>query len=134
MTRGMVKLSQILPGIGFIEPEVKAPKPKPQKVVGDPTREPVNKQAALIIAKANWLSKPLPVEEAPKSELEKLREEVAVLRARCASVIAENKALKRRLESMPAQKVIIKQVEKEVERAPVSSEKLALLERLNSIV
>lgn len=45
------------------------PKPETNKVVNDPTRTPVNKQAALILAPVNcWLSKPLPPEKLPTPE------------------------------------------------------------------
>ena len=102
MNRGMVKLCEILPGVGFPpEPEkkqeIRAPKPSPPKVVGDPTRTPVNLQAALIVQKASWIHKPMPTELAPVGELEKLREENAKLKATNANIVAENSALRKRV-------------------------------------
>lgn len=58
------------------------PKPQSNKVVGDPTRLPVNKQAAMIIAPVtSWLSKPLPPEKLPSPE----SAEVARLKAELKS-------------------------------------------------
>jgi len=105
MNRGMVKLCEILPGVGFPpEPEkkqeIRAPKPTPPKVVGDPTRAPVNLQAALVVSKASWIHKPLPPEIAPIGELEQLREENAKLKATNMNIVAENSTLRRRVERL----------------------------------
>lgn len=104
MNHGLVKLSQILPGIGFPEPvprnENKPPHPKPPKVIGDPTRTPVNKQSALLISKASWLHQPLPPASPPIGELERLREENAKLKAVNENIVAENKSLRRQIERL----------------------------------
>lgn len=104
MNRGMVKLCEIIPGVGFPpEPEkkeIRAPKPSPPKVVGDPTRTPVNLQSALIVQKASWIHKPLPPELAPVGELEKLREENSKLKLTNGNIVAENSTLRRRVERL----------------------------------
>lgn len=140
MNRGLVRLDQILPGVGFFEPEppkeIRAPNPKPPKVIGDPTREPVNRQAALIIAPAHWLHKPLPPEPAPVNELERLRAENATLKATNTNIVAENSALRKRNERLNTllaartPKTVVKAVEAVVEN-PKPSRKQELLERLN---
>tara|TARA_R110000868_G_scaffold267108_1_gene526381 strand:+ start:1416 stop:1838 length:423 start_codon:yes stop_codon:yes gene_type:complete len=138
MNRGMVKLCEIIPGVGFPpEPEkkeIRAPRPTPPKVVGDPTRTPVNLQAALIVQKASWIHKPLPPELAPVGELEQLREENAKLKATNANIVAENSALRKRVTLL--QKLVEAKKPKQQVRLPEPPQKMAqskkqqLLERL----
>lgn len=138
MNRGMVKLSEILPGIGFPpEPEkkeIRAPAPKPPKVVGDPTRTPVNLQAALVVQKASWIHKPLPPELAPIGELEQLREENAKLKATNTNIVAENSALRKRVTLL--QRLVEAKKPKQQTKQPeppqpaAPSQKQQLLERL----
>lgn len=141
MNRGMVKLCEILPGVGFPpEPEkkqeIRAPKPTPPKVIGNPTRTPVNLQAALVVAKASWIHKPLPPETAPVGELEQLREENTKLKATNVNIVAENSTLRRRVERL--QQLLSarqpKQQTKAEEPAPPTapSKKQQILERLTN--
>lgn len=83
-------LSELLKDFRFPEPTRQpslpspriTPKPETNKVVNDPTRTPVNKQAALIISPVKcWLSQPLPPEKLPSPE----SEEVAMLKAELKS-------------------------------------------------
>ena len=84
------------------EPEkIRAPIPKPPKVIGDPTRTPVNLQAARLTMKASWLYQPLPAQEPPRGGLDKLREECAALRLAVKNLTMENKAMRRKLEQKP---------------------------------
>jgi hypothetical protein len=138
MNHGMVKLSDILGGFKFtpkrppVEP-IKAPIPKPPRVVGDPTRTPVNRQAALMLSKPSWLNDPLPPELPKQPELPKLREENARLRQVNETLVGQNSALRRRVEMLTKlvnQKPTAK-MEKIPEPAPQpDSEREKLLERL----
>lgn len=76
---------------------VKDVMPKAPRVVGEPTRDPVNMQAALITRKAAWIYQPLPPESAPKGELEKLRQECEQMKKASAQQIAHLAYLKKRL-------------------------------------
>lgn len=59
----------------------KTSKPESNKVVGDPTRTPVDRQAALIISPCNsWLSKPLPPESLPTPESKETKRLNALLK------------------------------------------------------
>lgn len=139
MNRGIVKLSDLIPVFPESKEEksIRAPKSKPPKVIGDPTREPVNRQAALIASRSNWLSHPpLPPAEPPKGELEKLREENATLKATNINVIAENSALKRRIErlSVLVNRKPTNGVKVDVEAIPHTQSKIkSLLERLSDV-
>lgn len=70
------------------EPSLPAPRatpaPERNKVVDNPVRRPVNKQAALAIAPVNsWLSKPLPPEKLPdpeSAEVARLKAELKIER------------------------------------------------------
>lgn len=138
MNRGMVKLCEIIPGVGFPpeteKKEIRAPKPSPPKVVGDPTRTPVNLQAALIVQKASWIHKPLPPELAPVGELEKLREENSKLKLTNGNIVAENSTLRRRVERL--QQLLKARTPKpqakveELPKPPTQSNKQWLLEML----
>ena len=112
MNRGILKISDVLPA-GLLDdmakPEVlpaaeavKAPKPKPPRVIGDPTREPVNRQAALMTAKAGWLYQPLPPEAPIKPELERLREENARLKLVNENLVKTVAVLERRVALLKA--------------------------------
>lgn len=139
MNRGIVKISDLLP-VGMLadlhERPSPAPKPAPPRVIGDPTREPVNRQAALITAKASWLHQPMPPEPPPKREIETLREENARLKATNTSIIAENSTLRRRVERLQQQlhanpgKKLPACVPTETKTA-ATSPKEEILERLN---
>ena len=100
MKRGLVTLNEIIPHCNFpgvlhgVEARTIRP---PPKVIGDPTREPVNKQAAMLIARAGWMSKPLPPETLPRGEVERLREENSKLKTINIGVIAENSILLKRI-------------------------------------
>lgn len=60
------------------------PKPEKNKVVGDPTRTPINRQAAMITQPVrSWIYQPLPPEKEPnpyRQELEEARAELKVER------------------------------------------------------
>lgn len=67
MNRSIATLADVLGAVKLKEPvrEPSLPKPTPKaersKVVARPTREPINRQAALVIAPARcWLSQPPP--------------------------------------------------------------------------
>lgn len=141
MNRGIVSIGEII-GLKKIpviveEQKITAPKPKAPRVVGDPTREPVNLQAALMCAKASWIHHPpLPAEDPPKPKIELLMRENSDLKTVNKNIIAENAALKRKIESLEkrlAQKNETRKIQvtiKPIEAAP--SKKQLLLERLAS--
>lgn len=137
MNHGMVKVGDLIPDLAFPKPapkEDRAPIHKPPKVVGDPTRTPVNKQAAMLVTRAHHLHlPPLPPEAPKKSELEALREEVAILRANNAQLKHENNALRRKLGRPRCKEHEPKKTTEEgvprAEEKP-ASRKLAILERL----
>lgn len=145
MNRGIATIADILP-VGLLADlqeqkqrdiaPVKAPVHHPPKVINDPTREPVNKQAAMMTARASWLCQPMPAETAPVSELEKLREDNARLLAANKNLTAENNALRRKLENSlkpaPRQIAVEPPSPKPVE-SPVKNPKLELLERLQNV-
>ncbi len=112
MNRGLARLSDLLPA-GLLadlhdqkhkptKPDVddRPPIHKPPKVIGDPTREPVNRQAALLTMKAGWLYQPLPPEAPPKDSIEKLREENAKLTAQNARLTAHVATLQRQVDRL----------------------------------
>ena len=144
MNHGMVKISDLLP-VGLLADlterkvspaAVTAPKPRPPRVIGDPTREPVNRQAALMTAKAGWLYQPLPPAPPIKPELERLREENARLKLVNANLVKTVAVLERRGARLKAaaggQRAAVPVVPV-VERPPALNEaKIALLERLTN--
>ena len=139
MKHGIVSLAKLLPGWHppAVEPPPKivAPKPQAPKVIGDPTREPVNKQAAMLITRAHYLElPPLPPAGPPKGELEKLREENAVLRAKNENLLAEKIVLKRKVEKLQQKpRVEFKTVYVVEDAKPeLSQHKKELLERLTN--
>jgi len=151
MNNGIVKLSDILP-VGLLADlqerrrieknhsgeltEKIAPHPTPPRVVGDPTRTPVNLQAARLLFKSSWLYQPLPPALEQKPELETLREENARLRATNENIVRENSALRGRIERLsklvkqPAPKVVIP---KPFVPPPPSPKVKELLERLQNV-
>lgn len=52
------------------------------KVVSNPTREPINRQSALVMRKASWIEQPIADSPENKEELMSLREEVKQLKAK----------------------------------------------------
>lgn len=137
---GIVSLAKLLPG--WLEARVKAPEPPPKivapkpttpKVIGDPTRTPVNKQSAMLITRAHHLElPPFPPAGPVKGEVEKLREENAALKAKNVNLVAENGTLKRKLElAQKKPKIEIKTVYiVEDEKPKMNESKRKLLERL----
>lgn len=53
------------------------------KVIKPEGREPINRQAAMIIAPAKWYEKPLPPERDPSQNVHALLEEINNLKAKC---------------------------------------------------
>jgi hypothetical protein len=107
VNHGIVKLSEILP-VGLLA-DLKQPKPKdddrvrpvkPPRVIGDPTRTPADYQAAKMLFKSSWIYQPLPPALEIKPELERLREENAVLKGTNAQIIKENSTLRNRVERL----------------------------------
>lgn len=77
----------------------------PPKVVGDPTREPVNKQAAMIVTPAAWWAKPLPPEAEParnylrmKAELDRVQSQLKQAEQRSGKLSAKYAASKKETE------------------------------------
>ena len=137
MKHGIVSLAKLLPGWHPPAPEpppkIVAPKPTAPKVIGDPTREPVNKQAAMLITRAHYLElPPLPPAGPPKGEVEKLRTENTVLKAKNENLLAENIALKRKVEKLQQRpQPVIKTIYVVEDPKPdLSRHKKELLERL----
>lgn len=137
MTRKTVTLNdlRLLPFPEVEKPEpVRAPIPKPPKVLHDPTRTPVNRQAAMLIASPSWLTKPLPASAPPRGELEKLREENTKLKATNEQIVKENSALRRTVERLrqmvrPSKPIIPEPPAPEPQ--PQRDHRLDILERLN---
>lgn len=146
--RGIVKLSDILP-IGLladmVKPaapaqEVKAPATKPPRVIGDPTRTPVNLQAARMTMKAGYLYQP-PVQPLPPQRpvVEVLREEIARLTLVNENLVKTNAVLTRRVERL---KILAEKNQAPAIAAPIPAignavskcekQKRELLERLKS--
>lgn len=144
MNHGMVTLAELLP-VGLLadlkeqqrrsEPRMVAPAPKAPRVVGDPTRTPVNRQAAMMTAKAGWLYQPFPAESPARPALEKLIEEINRLKTVNATMASENLALRKKLErvskltqcpSRPAPKP-------EPVQPEIPQSKIQLLERLQNL-
>lgn len=112
MNRGMVTLAELLPGYGLPEPQPKSkkdlpppapvkPREKPMAMIGGVPRDPINKQAAMVVAPAtSWLSKPLPPESAPNGDIERLTAENQTLKNTNQALVKENEALKRRLDNL----------------------------------
>lgn len=87
------------------------------KVVSNPVREPINRQAAFIMRKAKWIEQPIPDSPENKAELTQLREEVKQLKAkniaqaqhltslrkRCDKYEADLKSAQRRMEDAAKQ-------------------------------
>lgn len=104
MKRGLATLGDILgiklklpaQPVPLSEPEIRAPMPTPPKVVGDPTWTPVNKQAAMLLSRAE----PMPPEAPKQSEVPRLREENAKLKATNDCLVDENCALRRRVKHL----------------------------------
>lgn len=65
-------------------PPAQTPAPQRNKVAGIPTREPVNKQAALLLSPIRcWLSKPLPPQKLPdprQAEVDALKADLKIER------------------------------------------------------
>ena len=151
MNHGMVQLKDILP-VGLLadleaakEPpkeDKPLPPPKPPQVLGDPTRTPVNLQAAKMLFRSNWLTRPLPPALEIKPEIERLREENARLKATNENVIRENSVLRNRMERLTTlvtrlQTAPVKPKPEERKPKtevvpPVASARLELLERLQN--
>jgi hypothetical protein len=144
MNHGLVKVSDVIGDFKprpiktaisvFTPPVIKAPIPKPPRVIGDPTRTPVNRQAAMLLSKPTWLTDPLPPELPKTSELPRLREENVKLKATNERLVAENSSLRRRVERLTVlacqkpKTIIVKQ---ELPPEPKrNSTKEKLLERL----
>ena len=104
MNRGIVKIGEIIGEmeipVSRQERETVAPYKAIPKVVGDPTREPINRQAALICSKAAWIYHPMPPEVPPKSNVELLMHENSELKLINKNIIEENSALKRKIEKL----------------------------------
>jgi hypothetical protein len=117
------------------EPEkIVAPIPKPPRVIGDPTRTPVNKQAAMMLSRPV----PMPPEKPKKPEPERLLEENAKLKAANQNLVDENCALRRRVERMEIllNKRISQDVGRDAQIIPpnmADTKKQQLLERLHGI-
>lgn len=142
-THGIVSLAKILPG--WEPPRVEQPKrivsPKhvAPKVIGDPTREPVNKQAAMLITRAHYLElPPLPPSEPPKGLIEKLQEENSKLKAVNASLISENNALRKKFQEKKHLPKTLPEVSTEASKVSASpfskaEKRLKIMERLSAI-
>ena len=119
MNRGIATLADVLGAVKLDrplrQPSVPAPTPKPErsKVVARPTREPVNRQAALVLAPARcWLSQPPPAGPDPNQHITealvavrnalqiernhraRLADEIHVLRTANAAVRKDNERLR----------------------------------------
>lgn len=152
MNHGIARVGDICPNLQAFPGEKKkpekpvpvivAPKHVPPKVVGDPGREPVNKQAALIIARAPAIYKPLPPEPLHQTESEWLKARITNLESIITQVKNENAALIRRNEKLlkqvlEAHKKIAaltgqQHSEPEEISTPTPSRKAELLERLKN--
>lgn len=64
---------------------------------GEPTREPVNRQAALVTRRASWLERPLPPERPPVGAFDRMKSELDELKGTTRSQKAEIVALRRRV-------------------------------------
>jgi len=95
-----VKLSEHKPA----SPPKKTPLPIKSKVVGIPTRAPVNKQAALAIApNKSWITQPLPPEKlkTPQdTEIERLKAELKIERNLHAATTDELGASRQRVKAL----------------------------------
>ena len=105
--KGLVSFADQLDKVALTpepEPKERTPAPMKQKVVSVASREPINRQAALIIAKPPWWAKleyDVPDRPTPVVTLEELREahqENARLAARIEKLRFENNRLLRELE------------------------------------
>lgn len=109
MNKGLVSFADQLDKVALTteaepHPHLRTPAPMKTKVVSVASRDPINRQAALIIAKPPWWAKlefDVPDRPAPVVTLEELREahqENARLAARIEKLRFENNRLLRELE------------------------------------
>jgi len=102
MNKGLVSFAEQLDKIALTpepEPKERTPEPMKQKVVSIASREPINKQAALIIAKPPWWAKleyDVPDRPAPVVTIEELRS-AHQENAELAKIIETLRATNRRL-------------------------------------
>ena len=147
MNRGIAKLSDLLP-VGLLADmeqavhaseqkkpkasEDKPPHKQPPKVVGDPTRTPVNRTAASMFFKSNWLTAPMPPEQSKVQTIESLKAEIQTLLLKIERLKIENEALRKRASKTKTKIVeVVKEVP--VQAEPQPDTKSALLERLKNI-
>jgi len=104
MSKGLVSFADQLDKVALTpepEPRERTPAPMKQKVTKVPTREPINRQAALLIAKPPWWAKlefDVPDRPAPVVTIEELREahqENGRLAKRIVSLSDANSQLRR---------------------------------------
>lgn len=132
-------IAEALKGVRLIDrvlPSTKAtPKPAKHIVVGDPTRTPINRQAALLISPMrSWLSQPLPPERLPnplQGELNALQAQLKMERNHRALLAEEVGQLRHQLREL---KAIIEGLDAERSRLKsIISERDNMIQQLEDI-
>jgi hypothetical protein len=102
MTRGLATIGDILPPIQLVV-RVDPPKPspnkksEPRKVIGDPTREPVNRETALLLRKATWIERPPWTPEPKLESINELKAELKEMKTKHQNLKMELEATRLRL-------------------------------------
>lgn len=118
------------------------PKHKPPRVVGgDPVREPINMQAALITRKATWIEKPLPPEPEPLENIKRLKEELVSEKWKNLQLAGQVAAMQKKMDKCKAEyfetlsnlKLLIARAEEKIRMDPSDENKVRILRKLKTL-